>query len=219
MPLYHTMGIHSLTSMAAIDGCFVCHPEWSAAQALALIARERLSALYLIPTLFWDLVHAPGLSAADVSTVRKLAYAGAPMLAPLTEACVRAFRPDVFVNHYGSTEIYTFTVRPDVGATPGSAGGVRRAPRRTRRGRGARREGRDHREPRLRRGLRRLLEPAGRRRERVARRLVLHGGHGLARRGGRAVRGRSRRRHDHQRRRERPPGRDRGGAGAAPGGA
>ena len=24
MPLYHTMGIHALTSMAAIDGCFVC---------------------------------------------------------------------------------------------------------------------------------------------------------------------------------------------------
>src|SRR5207244_7374125 len=57
MPLYHTMGIHSLTSMAAIDGCFVCQPEWSAAQALALIARERLSALYLIPTLFCVLVH------------------------------------------------------------------------------------------------------------------------------------------------------------------
>src|SRR5207247_1219173 len=55
-------------------------------------------------------------------TVRKLAYAGAPMLAPLTEACVRAFRPDVFVNHYGSTEIYTFTVRPAVGAKPGCAG-------------------------------------------------------------------------------------------------
>ena len=122
MPLYHTMGIHALTSMAAIDGCFVCQPDWSAPHALTLIARERLSALYLIPTLFWDLVHARGFDDADVSSVRKLAYAGAPMLAPLTEACVRGFRPDVFVNHYGSTEIYTFTVRPDVGAKPGCAG-------------------------------------------------------------------------------------------------
>jgi 2-furoate---CoA ligase len=122
MPLYHTMGIHALTSMAAIDGCFVCQPEWSAAQALSLIARERVSALYLIPTLFYDLVHAPGFPAADVSSVRKLAYAGAPMLAALTEACIRAFRPAVFVNHYGSTEIYTFTVRSDVGAKPGCAG-------------------------------------------------------------------------------------------------
>src|SRR5205085_7061760 len=78
--------------------------------------------LYLIPTLFYDLVHAPGFAAADVSSVRKLAYAGAPMLVPLTEACVNAFRPAVFVNHYGSTEIYTFTVRSDVGVKPGCAG-------------------------------------------------------------------------------------------------
>jgi 2-furoate---CoA ligase len=122
MPLYHTMGIHALTSMAAVNGCFVCQPEWSAGEALRLIATEGVTALYLIPTLYWDLVHAPGFDAERVRSVAKLAYAGAPMLAPLTEACVRAFRPTVFVNHYGSTEIYTFTVRPDVSAKPGCAG-------------------------------------------------------------------------------------------------
>src|SRR5256712_11065720 len=44
------------------------------------------------------------------------------MLAPLTEACVKAFAPEVFVNHYGSTEIYTFSTRPDVHLKPGCAG-------------------------------------------------------------------------------------------------
>ncbi|HEY7365855.1 MAG TPA: AMP-binding protein [Methylomirabilota bacterium] len=122
MPLYHTMGIHALTSMVAVNGCFVCQADWSPGPALRLIAAERLSALYLIPTLFYDLVHAPELAGTDVSTVRKLAYAGAPMLAPLTEACLKAFRPRVFVNHYGSTEIYTFSVRPDVHLKPGCAG-------------------------------------------------------------------------------------------------
>jgi 2-furoate---CoA ligase len=122
MPLYHTMGIHALTSMAAINGCFVCQPDWSSAGALELIARERLTALYLIPTLFWELTHAPELARSDVSSVRKLAYAGAPMLAPLTEACAKTFRPDLFVNHYGSTEIYTFSIHPDVRAKPGCAG-------------------------------------------------------------------------------------------------
>jgi 2-furoate---CoA ligase len=122
MPLYHTMGIHALTAAAAVNGCFVCQPEWSAPEALRLIAAERLSALYLIPTLFHDLVHAPELASTDVSSVRKLAYAGAPMLAALTEACAKAFQPDVFVNHYGSTEIYTFSVRPDVHRKPGCAG-------------------------------------------------------------------------------------------------
>jgi 2-furoate---CoA ligase len=122
MPLYHTMGIHALTGMAAVNGCFVCQPEWSAARALTLIQRERISALYLIPTLFHDLVHAREFSRPAVETVTKLAYAGAPMLAALTEACVKAFAPQVFVNHYGSTEIYTFSVRPDVHDKPGCAG-------------------------------------------------------------------------------------------------
>ena len=122
MPLYHTMGIHALTSMAAVNGAFVCQPAFSAAGALALIAGERVTALYLIPTLFYDLVHAPELARTDVTSVRKLGYAGAPMLAPLTEACVKAFQPRVFVNHYGSTEIYTFSVRPDVHLKPGCAG-------------------------------------------------------------------------------------------------
>jgi 2-furoate---CoA ligase len=122
MPLYHTMGIHALTSMVAVNGCFVCQAEWSAAAALRLIAAERISALYLVPTLFYDLVHAPELAGTDVSSVRKLAYAGAPMRATLTEACLKAFRPRLFVNHYGSTEIYTFSVRPDAHLKPGCAG-------------------------------------------------------------------------------------------------
>ena len=122
MPLYHTMGIHALTGVAAVNGCFVCQPEWSAAAALGLVRDERITALYLIPTLFYDLVHAPALSRDAVESVRKLAYAGAPMLAALTEDCVKAFQPHVFVNHYGSTEIYTFSVRPDVHLKPGCAG-------------------------------------------------------------------------------------------------
>jgi 2-furoate---CoA ligase len=122
MPLYHTMGIHALTGMAAVNGCFVCQPEWSAAGALKLIRDERVTALYLIPTLFYDLVHAPEFARPGVESVGKLAYAGAPMPAALTEACVRAFQPRVFVNHYGSTEIYTFSVRADVHRKPGCAG-------------------------------------------------------------------------------------------------
>src|SRR5207302_9396642 len=122
MPLHHTMGIHSLTSMAAVNGCFVCQPDWSPAGALALIARERLTALYLIPTLFYELVHAGELAQADVTSVRKLAYAGAPMLVPLTEACAKAFVPEAFVNHDGSTEIYTFSTFSDVRAKPCCAG-------------------------------------------------------------------------------------------------
>ncbi len=122
MPLYHTMGIHSLHSMVLLGGCTVAMQDWDAAAAVDLIARERLSALYLVPTLYYELLRAPNAPGADLSSVRRLAYAGAPMLSSLTEACVQRFRPQTFVNHYGSTEIYTFTVCDRVAAKPGCAG-------------------------------------------------------------------------------------------------
>ncbi len=40
------------------------------------------------------------------------------LLARLSEI----FSPEIFVNHYGSSEIYTFTIEPDAPKKPGSAG-------------------------------------------------------------------------------------------------
>jgi len=122
MPLYHTMGIHSLHSLVMLGGTCVVMRDWEAAAAVELIARERITALYMVPTLYYELLRAPNAAAADLACVRRLAYAGAPMLCTLTEACARRFRPQTFVNHYGSTEIYTFTVCDRVAAKPGCAG-------------------------------------------------------------------------------------------------
>lgn len=122
MPLYHTMGVHSLSAMLALNGVFVCMPEWDAPTALRLVQDERLTCLYLVPTLFHMLVHEPTLAQYDVSSVKKLSYAGAPMLSSLVEACVERFRPEVFINHYGSTEVYTFSICEDARRKPGCAG-------------------------------------------------------------------------------------------------
>jgi 2-furoate---CoA ligase len=122
MPLYHTMGMHSLLAMHLIGGCFVCQRDWDAEAALALIEAERLTSLYLAPTLFHDLVHHPRLGEHDVSSVEAVAYAGAAMTSALVERCAAVFAPRIFVNHYGSTEIYTFTVHRDQRAKPGCAG-------------------------------------------------------------------------------------------------
>jgi 2-furoate---CoA ligase len=122
MPLYHTMGIHSLLAASVVGGCFVAQPSWDPDQALALIARERITALYLAPTLYYDLAHHPRLPEMDMSSVRAIAYAGAPMTSALVEKVAAAFEPEVFVNHYGSTEIYTFAVQREQRAKPGCAG-------------------------------------------------------------------------------------------------
>ena len=122
MPLYHTMGVRSLIAMSLIGGAFICLRRFEAAQALQLIASEGVSNLYLVPTLYHDLVHHPQFAATDVSAVRKLGFAGAPMTAGLLATLRSAFRPELFVNHYGSSEIYTFTIETDAPKKPGSAG-------------------------------------------------------------------------------------------------
>ncbi|WOH53410.1 AMP-binding protein [Bradyrhizobium sp. sBnM-33] len=122
MPLYHTMGVRSLLAMSLVGGAFICLPRYDAREALALIDRERVSNLYLVPTLYHDLVHHDAFAATDISSVRKLGFAGASMTDGLLKKLVDVFKPELFVNHYGSSEIYTFTIDQNAPAKPGSAG-------------------------------------------------------------------------------------------------
>jgi 2-furoate---CoA ligase len=122
MPLYHTMGVRSLIAMSLIGGAFVCLRRFDVGDALVLIEAERVTNLYLVPTLYHDLVHHPRFAASDVTSVRKLGFAGAPMTDGLLKTLQAAFDPDLFVNHYGSSEVYTCTIDQNAPAKPGSAG-------------------------------------------------------------------------------------------------
>src|SRR5256885_1569600 len=93
MPLYHTMGVRSLIAMSLVGGTFVCLPRFDAARALQLIAVEKITNLYLVPTLYHDLLHDERFSATDISSVRKLGFAGAPMTDGMLRALSDAFKP------------------------------------------------------------------------------------------------------------------------------
>jgi 2-furoate---CoA ligase len=122
MPLYHTMGVRSLLASVIINGHFVCQRRFEALEALRLIEAERISNLYLVPTLYHDLLTASGFAKTDTSSVRKLGFAGQAMTDGLLKRLNEAFQPELFVNHYGSSEIYTFTIEPNAAGKPGSAG-------------------------------------------------------------------------------------------------
>lgn len=127
MPLYHTMGVRSLLAMALIDGVFVCVPKFDCAAAFRYIEQERVTNLYLVPTLYHDMLawreksiksgHGP-----DISSVTKLGFAGAPMQDGLLKRLAETFKPELFVNHYGSSEVYTFAIDQDATRKAGSAG-------------------------------------------------------------------------------------------------
>ena len=122
MPLYHTMGVRSLLAMALVDGAFVCVPKFDCAAAFHHIERERVTCLYLVPTLYHDMLTWREQHGADIASVTKLGFAGAPMQDGLLKRLDAAFRPELFVNHYGSSEVFTFAYDQDATRKAGSAG-------------------------------------------------------------------------------------------------
>ncbi len=122
MPLFHTMGIRILLASAMVSGKFVCMSAFDAGAALELTAQERISALFLVPTMFHDMVGHADFEQFDTAGVRNLGYAGMSMTSHLERRCAEAFRPEVFCNYYGSSEIFTFSVCDHLDAKPGCAG-------------------------------------------------------------------------------------------------
>ncbi|MCW2775437.1 MAG: AMP-dependent synthetase and ligase [Nocardioides sp.] len=120
MPLFHTMGLRSLLASVLSAGVWVPQPKFDAEEAVDLIRREQVGALYLVPTIYWSLLQTGRLS--EATSLRNVAYAGAAMTTSLAQRLDDAVHPERFVNHYGSTEIYTFTIGPDNITKPGCAG-------------------------------------------------------------------------------------------------
>jgi 2-furoate---CoA ligase len=122
MPLFHTMGIRALSMAMLMNGKFVCMPTFDAEAALELIARERIEALFLVPTMFHDMLRHERLGEFDLSSVRDIGYAGMSMTSALTARCAEVLKPRNFVNYYGSSEIYTFAFCDHIIDKPGCAG-------------------------------------------------------------------------------------------------
>lgn len=122
MPLYHTMGVRLLLSAALLSGRFVCQPKFCPDETLALIESHDITSLYLVPTLYHDMLAKLDQHPRELTSIRRLGFAGASMSDGLLKRLTAAF-PDVLkINHYGSSEIYTYTITQNPSAKPGSAG-------------------------------------------------------------------------------------------------
>ncbi|MEL6207178.1 MAG: AMP-binding protein [Pseudomonadota bacterium] len=122
MPIHHTMGVKAMIIATMLDGKFCSMPRFDAEAAVEIIAREAVSSLSLVPTIYHDILNAPNFDTAKVASVRVLTYAGAPMAPSLAARLQSAFEPHLFVNQLGSTEIYTYSYNPDAGTSPASVG-------------------------------------------------------------------------------------------------
>jgi len=122
MPLFHTMGIRILMMTALVAGTWINMRRFDASSAVSLVEKESISALFLVPTMYHDFLKSDEIKSSDISSVKNLAYAGMAMNENLEKKLVQIFSPKVFVNYYGSSEIFTFSYCDDLSLKPGSAG-------------------------------------------------------------------------------------------------
>jgi acyl-CoA synthetase (AMP-forming)/AMP-acid ligase II len=76
-PLFHVSGASAMLLGAVMNGGkMVIMDRWNAADALRLVAEERITMLQGPPSIFWDVLACPDLQAADISSVTNIGIGG-----------------------------------------------------------------------------------------------------------------------------------------------
>jgi len=123
-PMFHMGGWAMPLGYWANGGCVVLMERADPGEILRLVARERVTYLYLIPTLYRALLELPEFDASDLSSLRALGSGTSVMTEAQVREIVERFRnPNLFVQ-YGQTEAGPVaTLRPrDVLRKPTSVG-------------------------------------------------------------------------------------------------
>ncbi|MEO1679624.1 MAG: long-chain fatty acid--CoA ligase [Pseudomonadota bacterium] len=104
-PLFH-LATGSRVFSAILYGIpMVIQPKFSVDGLLDLVARHGVTTTTLVPTMFQMVLDHPGFAAADLSSLRKLSYGGAPMPVALMERLLAALPDVTFGQGYGMTEV------------------------------------------------------------------------------------------------------------------
>ena len=111
IPLFHVTGCFAtLGTWVAMGGLMVMMRKWDTEKALALIERERITAVGGVPTIAWQLIEHPSRGKYDISTIDAVSYGGAPAAAELVRRIRETFPASVPGTGWGMTETCaTFT--------------------------------------------------------------------------------------------------------------
>src|SRR3546814_16508998 len=63
-------------------------PAYDPECALGIIRDERITTMFLVPTLYYDLLNHPRFGSFDVASLARIGYAGMKMTATLSRACM-----------------------------------------------------------------------------------------------------------------------------------
>ena len=102
LPIFHTAWWPILVHHCA-GGKGVIIKRFDFDDILGLVQKERVTHINMVPILLSWILDFPGLDSYDVSSIKYLSYAGAPMPADVMRRCIDKFGP-IFQQGYGLTE-------------------------------------------------------------------------------------------------------------------
>jgi long-chain acyl-CoA synthetase len=110
VPLFHATGCHAIlvTNTAAGNKLVMMH-HWDAERALELIERERITTFGGVPAMVMQVIDSPDFARRDTSSVRAVAYGGAPAPPDLVRRIREHFPAGAPSNGYGLTETSSVT--------------------------------------------------------------------------------------------------------------
>jgi long-chain acyl-CoA synthetase len=110
VPLFHATGCHSvLVANTAAGNKLVMMHHWDPERALELIERERVVTFGGVPAMVMQVLDSPSFATRDTSSVRSVAYGGAPAPPDLVRRIKEHFPVGAPSNGYGLTETSSVT--------------------------------------------------------------------------------------------------------------
>ena len=103
-PMFYTGGLNAYTTPAILlGGTVVIMRQWDAEEALRLIASEKITAFFAVPTQFLMMADSPRFEEVDLSSLKWVISGGAPCPLPLIQRLIaRGLR---FKQGFGMTEV------------------------------------------------------------------------------------------------------------------
>ena len=104
LPLFHVFGLTcGLNAAVKAAALLTLVPRFDAAKALEVVARDRVTVLEGVPTMYAAMLHSPDAEDADMSSLRTCITGGAPMPVEILKAFERKFDCEIYEG-YGLSE-------------------------------------------------------------------------------------------------------------------
>ncbi len=126
VPLFHATGCHAiLVANTAAGGKLVMMHHWDPQRALELVEREQITIFGGVPAMVMAAIDSPDFAKRDTSSIRSVAYGGAPAPPDLVRRIRQHFPAGSPSNGYGLTEtssVTTMNMGDDYARKPESVG-------------------------------------------------------------------------------------------------